>query len=196
MNKMEYMQALGKSLRRLPKEEFEKAIAYFEEYFADAGIENETQVIRDLGTPEFAAKQIITNIALKNTKEPAADMKKGLHNVWVGILALCAAPIALPLALAFVIVIAALIFSILLFLACFILMGAILVLGSPICIIAAFMMLPFNVPAFITCIGMGLLSAGLGTLLSYGMIKLSCRILTGTTRFFGHLISKRRKING
>ena len=84
MNKADYMQSLKKQLRRLPREDFEKAIEYFEEYFSDAGIENEAQVIEDLGTPEFAAEQIITNIALKNTNAPVKDVKKGLNAVWVG----------------------------------------------------------------------------------------------------------------
>lgn len=196
MNKIEYMRDLRKYLRHLPKEDFEKAIDYFEEYFADAGVEKEMQVIEDLGSPEFAAKQIITDIAIKNTTEPAKDMRNGLHNVWIGILAVCAAPIALPLALAFVIVIAALIFCVFIIIACFILVGILLVLISPVCIIAAFSIMSVSIPAFITCIGMGLTSAGLGCLLTYGMLRLERWILTGTTRFFGHFISKRRKNNG
>lgn len=45
MTKSEYMKKLSYSLRRLPKEDFNQAIDYFEEYFAEAGEENEQQAI-------------------------------------------------------------------------------------------------------------------------------------------------------
>ena len=40
MNKQEYMEQLKKRLKRLPGEDFERAVEYFEEYFAEAGVEN------------------------------------------------------------------------------------------------------------------------------------------------------------
>ena len=61
MTKSEYMKKLSYSLRRLPKEDFNQAIDYFEEYFAEAGEENEQQAIEDLGSPEDAAKELITS---------------------------------------------------------------------------------------------------------------------------------------
>ena len=51
MNKSEYMKILTHELRRLPKEDYYRAVDYFEEYFAEAGPENEDQAIRDLGSP-------------------------------------------------------------------------------------------------------------------------------------------------
>mgnify|MGYP000032743119 CR=1 FL=1 len=63
MTKSEYMKKLSYSLRRLPKEDFNQAIDYFEEYFAEAGEENEQQAIEDLGSPEDAAKELIMNLA-------------------------------------------------------------------------------------------------------------------------------------
>ena len=37
MTKTEYMRTLAHKLRRLPKEDYDKAMEYFEEYFAEAG---------------------------------------------------------------------------------------------------------------------------------------------------------------
>ena len=51
MTKTEYMKVLSKKLRRLPKEDYERAVEYFEEYFADAGLENEQKAIEDLWNP-------------------------------------------------------------------------------------------------------------------------------------------------
>ncbi len=195
MNKIEYMESLKNHLRRLPKEDYDRAIDYFEEYFADAGVENEEQVIEDLGSPDFAAKEIIATIAIKNTENPTKDVKKGLNAVWVGILAICAAPIALPLALTFGLVFILLILSVLLVLACFLLAGVILTIMGPFSIVAAFMVLTSSVPVFISCIGIGLASTGLGLLITYGMIRSIQLFLSATVRFFGRIIEKRRKKN-
>ncbi|WMC94087.1 DUF1700 domain-containing protein [Kineothrix sp. MB12-C1] len=195
MNKADYMQSLKKQLRRLPREDFEKAIEYFEEYFSDAGIENEAQVIEDLGTPEFAAEQIITNIALKNTNAPVKDVKKGLNAVWVGVLAVCAAPIALPFALALVIVIVTFVFCILMVIACFIFSGIVFTLMGPICIAAGFTAITTNIPVFISCIGTGFVLMGIGMLLTFSMVRLCQRFLTAIVRFFGRLIRKGERKN-
>ena len=99
MTKSEYMKKLSYSLRRLPKEDFNQAIDYFEEYFAEAGEENEQQAIEDLGSPEDAAKELIMNLAEKNMEQPPKTVKHSFKAVWIGILGICAAPIALPIAL-------------------------------------------------------------------------------------------------
>lgn len=96
MTKSEYMKKLSYSLRRLPKEDFNQAIDYFEEYFAEAGEENEQQAIEDLGSPEDAAKELIMNLAEKNMEQPPKTVKHSFKAVWIGILGICAAPIALP----------------------------------------------------------------------------------------------------
>ena len=67
MTKKEYMKKLAYQLRRLPKEDFDKAMDYFEEYFEDAGIENEQKAIEDLGAPEEAASALILDLAQENS---------------------------------------------------------------------------------------------------------------------------------
>lgn len=51
MNREEYMAALEKHLRKLPRDERENALVYYNEYFDDAGPENEDRVIGELGSP-------------------------------------------------------------------------------------------------------------------------------------------------
>lgn len=190
MTKTEYMKELSRRLRPLPKEDFQKAIDYFEEYFADAGPENEAQVIEDLGTPEFAARQLVTNLAISNTKEPTKDVKKGLSAVWVGILALCAAPIALPLAFVVVLLVALFLFTILLLLGSLGLMGIAAVITGPLNIIAGFTVLSQSLPVFLSCLGSGLLLTGIGLLISLAALHLCQRFLTAMIHLFGHIIKK------
>lgn len=58
MDKREYLNRLRMQLADLTDEERREALEYYEEYFADAGEENEDDVIRSLGEPEQVAEQI------------------------------------------------------------------------------------------------------------------------------------------
>lgn len=56
------MEQLRKYLKRLPKEDYENAIEYFSEYFDEAGPENEQQVMKELGEPKEAARELLMNL--------------------------------------------------------------------------------------------------------------------------------------
>ena len=55
MNRAEYMKELAYLLQDVPDGEKEEALQYYEDYFDDAGTENEEQVIAELGRPERLA---------------------------------------------------------------------------------------------------------------------------------------------
>lgn len=58
MNRVEFMTELERLLSDLPEEERQAAVQYYADYFADAGVENEAEVIRELGSPEKTAESI------------------------------------------------------------------------------------------------------------------------------------------
>lgn len=58
MNKEIFLNDLRRFLSDIPQEEREQAIAYYEDYFEDAGPENEQRIIQELGSPVDIAKQI------------------------------------------------------------------------------------------------------------------------------------------
>lgn len=62
MNREEFMRQLESLLQDLPGTEREKAIQYYNEYFADAGPENEKSVIEALGNPARVAGNVKKNI--------------------------------------------------------------------------------------------------------------------------------------
>lgn len=103
MNREVYMKCMRHNLRRLPKEDYARAIDYFKEYFEEAGPDSEQQAIEDLGSPDMAANQIIRDLAVENAAQPDASVKKGISAVWIGILVIFAAPIGFPLAFAAVV---------------------------------------------------------------------------------------------
>lgn len=58
MSYEQFMRELGGLLTGVPEEEREEALQYYSDYFADAGKENEEEVLRELGSPEKVAVQI------------------------------------------------------------------------------------------------------------------------------------------
>lgn len=58
MDKREFLNRLQAQLADLTSDERREALEYYEEYFADAGEENEADVLISLGSPEQAAEQI------------------------------------------------------------------------------------------------------------------------------------------
>lgn len=59
MNKYDFLSRLRNALSSLPQEERDAAMNYYEEFFSEAGEDNEQAVIASLGSPEELAKSII-----------------------------------------------------------------------------------------------------------------------------------------
>ena len=52
MNRLEFMKQLARLLDDLPREEKIEILKYYNGYFDDAGVENEAEIIAQLGSPE------------------------------------------------------------------------------------------------------------------------------------------------
>lgn len=61
MNKDQFLKRLSELLDRLSPEERRDAIRYYVEYFDEAGPENETRILLELGSPEEAAAAILAD---------------------------------------------------------------------------------------------------------------------------------------
>lgn len=109
MNREQFISQLKNKLQGIPFDEAANAIAYYEEYFDEAGIQYERQVIDELGSPSDVAAKIIGDYVIRDIDKSPKSAKKGLSTIWVVILGIFASPIALPLALAAVIMALALI---------------------------------------------------------------------------------------
>lgn len=191
MNKDAYMECLKKKLKRLPKEDYDIAIEYFEEYFAEAGKENEQQAINDLGTPETAANQILMNMAIRNVKEVNQSVKRGLSTVWIGVLAIFAAPIGLPIAFALVCTVGALLLAALLLVGAFFLTAVTVVIASIIGIVAGGILIFLSPANGIATVGFGFCCLGIGILVVYGSILVCQGLLRGITKWFGRICERR-----
>lgn len=88
MRKEDYLKRLSELLADIPADEREEALAYYAEYFEDAGAE-ESEVIKELGTPEEVAhnireealeKEIVPAVSAKANWEKAEKADTGSQN--------------------------------------------------------------------------------------------------------------------
>lgn len=68
MNRIEFMSRLGEMLQDISAEEKQEAIQFYNDYFDDAGLENEMHVITELGSPEKVAATIKVDLSGQNEK--------------------------------------------------------------------------------------------------------------------------------
>lgn len=113
MNKQEFLSELKQKLGRLPQAEQQDVIEYYNEYFEDAGIENEQSVLAELGCADSIAKRLNASYVVKNidSSEQPQTPRRGMRDIFTVVAAVFAAPIALPLALSAVIVAVSLAFA-------------------------------------------------------------------------------------
>ncbi len=69
MNRVEFIQQLEHLLMDIPESDRLDAIAYYNDYFDEAGAENEARVIRELGSPEKVAATIKVDLNLSGNTE-------------------------------------------------------------------------------------------------------------------------------
>ena len=62
MNRQEFLRQLESLLYAIPANERADALAYYNDYFDEAGTENEQNVIQELGSPQKVAQSIIENL--------------------------------------------------------------------------------------------------------------------------------------
>ena len=85
MSRTEYMRELDALLHGISKEEREEAMQYYNDYFDDAGSENEEKVIEELGSPAKLAETIRAGIN-GNTDEAESYGEYGKRGYRTGVL--------------------------------------------------------------------------------------------------------------
>lgn len=101
MTKTDYLKELDRYLKRLPRADYEEAMAYFTEYFEEAGEENTQQVIADLGTPKEAANELIHNLLDNQSPLPTGSKtRKKRDTLLLIVLGILSTPVTIPAALA------------------------------------------------------------------------------------------------
>lgn len=104
MNRKDFIQKLRRELAKLPAEEREAAIEYYEEYFDEAGTEGEQELLQQLRSPKRVAAQIKSDYAARLLDgEERQPVRKGLSAAWWVVIGICSAPVSIPAAIMLVV---------------------------------------------------------------------------------------------
>lgn len=162
MTRKEFINELESRLHRLPEEDRFEAIKYYEEYFDEAGIEYESDVIAELKSPAHIASKILSDYATNEAKHAKHWAGRGFRALWFMLLGIFAAPIAVPFSILLALIV--IILTVVLIVAIIFLVSA----GSILAIVAFFML--FVKPASaIMLIGIVLVATGV-TKLIYAIV--------------------------
>lgn len=176
MTRTEYLAELQNQLRKLPQDDFKEAMDYFTEYFDEAGPEHENQVIADLGSPKEAANEILGRLLEDNIEIEDKKPKHYAKIIWLTILSILAAPVALPILFSIIALILALIIAIAAILFSLILLGVSFLVNGCYVLFDSFTYLATSINSTILSFGMGLIMIG-GSLLAIFLGVESCAAL-------------------
>lgn len=195
MNKSDFLAALARELSGLPPEERQNALQYYEDYFADAGEENEAQILQELELPEKIARDILSdyrelsavpggagaNGSAAGTKPPH---RGGISPGLLIVLLLLAIPLGLPLLIAAIILIVS-VFAIIFSLAAagFAVVLALIIAGVAICWSGVWLLFGTPLSGMVT-IGGGLVCLALGLLTAALVVKLCALFIPPIARGF------------
>lgn len=166
MTKQAYLDQLRKYLKKLPAADYADAMEYFTEYFEEADEQQAQQLMRELGTPKEAARELIQNLLDKKITEQADGTapKKKSHIFWIAFLTICAAPIGVPLLIALLLVLCALcICAAAIVLSVFCCALAFFLVGGKL-IVRGLLAIPYSLSGAGMIAGSGLLTLGLSIL--------------------------------
>ena len=185
MTREEYLAQLRALLTgRTPPDELERILAYYTEYFDEAG----PLVGRVLG-----AQRSRTVPAERDCPpEGAARERHGLGTLWKVLLAICAAPIAIPLILVVVAMVLGLVVLILALVAG-VAVGGVVAIGAGVFTACAGFSVLFSagLPTMMFFCGVGLLSSGVGLLLIAGSFLLAGLCFRGMAALLGRWLNRR-----
>ncbi|HIW20900.1 MAG TPA: DUF1700 domain-containing protein [Candidatus Dorea intestinavium] len=213
MSRIEFMKELATLLDDIPLEEKQDAIVYYEDYFDEAGVLKEQEVIKELGSPQAVALIIKQNLETKEqspeseraqslmTKPPLTkrtDNNKIMKIILVVLIIIVGAPIIIPIAVGIIGLLIGLVATMFgVFLALVIVAISVVATGIALGIVGMLSLIPDTAAAAVL-IGVGLIITGIGLLVTYGSIKLCLIVFPSMVRFLVNLIKKpfQRKSSG
>ena len=143
--------------------------------------------------PEDAAKELIMNLAEKNMEQPPKTVKHSFKAVWIGILGICAAPIALPIALSLICVIAAVIVSVFCVFAGLFLTAVTLAGAAVIGVIGGAALLIQSLPDGLATLGFSLCCGAVGIMSVYGIFCFLKWLLYKVAQLLGKIMKGGKK---
>ena len=206
MNRIEYMTKLASLLQDIPEEERKDAMKYYNDYFDEAGEENEEQVIREFGTPEEVAENIKAD--LKGKTEDVSDdqqyqakeneqsseyqyempenQKKSSDKIWkiilIIILAIIIGPVLLPVVAGILAAGLGIVLTVIVSVAVLAVAGVAVAIAGIALVISGLLVLLPQTAAGLALIGSGLMILVIGVIATVGFGKLCALIFGGIAK--------------
>lgn len=174
---------------RIPDRQLDAVMEYYNAYFDDAGPEREQEVIDGLGSPAQVARQILGERALKDLDQK--ESRGLLRTLGMVVLAIFAAPIALPVALLVAVLAVLLVALIALGVVMMGVCGVAAVAGGVTAAVLGFSVVLTNWATSVYFLGGGLVLAGLGFLLVAATLALGGVCIRGFTRLAGRILRRK-----
>ena len=186
MNKTDFLKALTKQLKYLPKEDREDAISYYTEYFEDSGIDDNEDVALRFGDPKKLASEIINSTTMKHIYENEAKRspKNTAKIIWISVISILSLPISLPIAICLLIVVLTLFIALLAVFIAFVFSGLATMAAGIGLFIAAFFVA--GIGQKLVCFGLGLIVFAIGMAICF----LTILAYVALVRLIVHIIKK------
>ena len=220
MNRIEYMTKLASLLQDIPEVERRDAMKYYNDYFDEAGEENEEQVIREFGAPEEVAENIKADLKGKTEDitddqqgqsgnyqfqtrendhsseyqyEMSGDKKKN-DRIWkivlIVILAVIIGPVLIPLIGGILVAGLAIVLTAIVGVFALVIAGIIIAIVGISLVISGFIILLPQTAAGLALIGSGLIMLVLGVVATVGFGKLCAVVACGLAKGMKYLWGK------
>lgn len=183
MNRAEFMKKLDALLSDISPEEREEALQYYNDYFDDAGPEQEARILAELGSPEQVAWKIKAGLSGDDSaprpSNPPSEKKE--RNLWklLAIILLCIllAPFVIPVGVGVLAVLLSVVIAVIATVAAILVSGIVIFIAG-IFVIGVGLVQLFTVPALgIATAGAGCLLTALGILLSLALLWIALKVV-------------------
>ena len=183
MNRIEFMEELSGLLQDIPEEDRMDALNYYNDYFDDAGAENEKNVIAELESPEKVAAKIKAD--RENPEDGQAGMSmeqdnKPWTNKWLKMILIVAiilvgCPVIVPVAIGLLAAIAGILIAAFAFFIA-------IVIGSIVLTAAGIGSMFVNIGAGLALFGAGMILIAVGAIGTVAGIRLCIIVFPGMIR--------------
>lgn len=183
MNRAEFMKKLDALLSDISPEEREEALQYYNDYFDDAGPEQEARILAELGSPEHVAWKIKAGLSGDDSAPRPSNLpsEKKERNLWklLAIILLCIllAPFVIPVGVGVLAVLLSVVIAVIATVAAILVSGIVIFIAG-IFVIGVGLVQLFTVPALgIATAGAGCLLTALGILLSLALLWIALKVV-------------------
>lgn len=197
MTTTDYLDEFKALLPGLSNDETSDVLDYYQEYILDADLADYAAVVAKLGTPQQLARKTLADYSIRQSAPVTlATPRHNARLIWIIILALFASPIAIPLAVAVILMLIAgiVVVGAIIFAAMMVVAGLLLAGGFALISGIAILFQSFATGVFYTGLGLAGLGGGvLALLIGYMVVKVLLQMGVVIIKYIYHKFQTRHQ---